>query len=58
MFGFNGKEDGRIKVYDLIHPDDLSYVAQGHREGEYPLNVKSLPDNFVVCSIGGAKSLK
>ncbi|CDS37109.1 aryl hydrocarbon receptor [Echinococcus multilocularis] len=32
MFGFNGKEDGRIKVYDLIHPDDLSYVAQGHRE--------------------------
>ncbi|VDK31471.1 unnamed protein product [Taenia asiatica] len=32
MFGFNGKEEGRIKVYDLIHPDDLSYVAQGHRE--------------------------
>lgn len=33
MFGYNGKEDGRIKVYDLIHPEDLSYVAQGHREG-------------------------
>ncbi|VUZ54701.1 unnamed protein product, partial [Hymenolepis diminuta] len=32
MFGYNGKEDGRIKVYDLIHPEDLSYVAQGHRE--------------------------
>ncbi|KAM7542155.1 hypothetical protein Aperf_G00000009177 [Anoplocephala perfoliata] len=32
MFGYNGKEDGRIKVYDLIHPEDLSYVAQGHKE--------------------------
>uniref|UniRef100_A0A5K3F0X1 Aryl hydrocarbon receptor n=1 Tax=Mesocestoides corti TaxID=53468 RepID=A0A5K3F0X1_MESCO len=32
MFTFNGNDDCRIKVYDLIHPDDLSYVAQGHRE--------------------------
>lgn len=41
MFGYNGKEDGRIKIYDLIHPEDLSYVAQGHKEGRFKTAINS-----------------
>ncbi|BHF68653.1 hypothetical protein SprV_0301169200 [Sparganum proliferum] len=32
LFYFSGKENSKVKVYDLIHPDDLQYVAKGHSE--------------------------
>ncbi|VDK84553.1 unnamed protein product [Dibothriocephalus latus] len=32
LFYFSGKENSKVKIYDLIHPDDLQYVAKGHSE--------------------------
>ncbi|CAH8666446.1 unnamed protein product [Dicrocoelium dendriticum] len=32
LFNYTDTELQRVKVYDLVHPDDLLYVAQGHRE--------------------------
>ncbi|TGZ64135.1 hypothetical protein CRM22_006519 [Opisthorchis felineus] len=32
LFSYTDADLQRFKVYDLVHPEDLRYVAQGHRE--------------------------
>ncbi|KAF5405396.1 hypothetical protein PHET_01034 [Paragonimus heterotremus] len=32
LFSFTDAELQPFKVYDIVHPEDLKYVAQGHRE--------------------------
>ena len=35
LFGYNETEFSTKGIYDLVHPEDLSYVAQAHAECEY-----------------------
>ena len=35
VLGFSDGEVGSLGVYDLVHPDDLAYVASAHQECEY-----------------------
>ena len=32
VLGFSDGEVGSLGVYDLVHPDDLAYVASAHQE--------------------------
>ena len=35
LFGYNETEFSSKGIYDLVHPEDLSYVAQAHSECKY-----------------------
>lgn len=34
LFGYNEVEFSSKGIYDLVHPEDLTYVAQAHNECE------------------------
>ena len=35
LFGYSETEFSTKGIYDLVHPEDLSYVAQAHSECKY-----------------------
>ncbi|KAF8570514.1 hypothetical protein P879_01403 [Paragonimus westermani] len=40
LFSFTDAELQPFKVYDIVHPEDLKYVAQGHREGKNTVGLR------------------
>ena len=39
LFGYSETEFSTKGIYDLVHPEDLSYVAQAHSECKYFLGI-------------------
>ena len=37
LFGYSEVEFSSKGIYDLVHPEDLTYVAQAHNEREFLL---------------------
>ena len=51
MFGYSDTEFSSKGIYDLVHPEDLSYVAQAHAECKCWLNyniVLSEVDSYCI----------
>ena len=42
VLGFNETEFASKGIYDIVHPDDLAYVASAHQECKYIINHKFL----------------
>ena len=45
LFGYNETEFSSKGIYDLVHPEDLSYVAQAHSE------CKSILDLYLTVAL-------
>lgn len=55
LFGYTEVEFSNKGIYDLVHPEDLTYVAQAHNERKsiiVVMGLKPLP-NYVL----GSKSI-
>ena len=37
VLGLSDTELGNLGVYDIVHPDDLAYVASAHSECKYSI---------------------
>lgn len=50
LLGYTDAELANMGGYDLVHYDDLAYVASAHQECEYSLEYVNLNELFIIFS--------
>ena len=51
VLGFSESEFGCKGIYDLVHPDDLAYVASAHAERKYLKIYENKSENKSMCNL-------